>query len=142
MSEPGNNLVNPREVLFDYFRELLALNAYAMAEARSAEKLGRDLDLNDLRARRAIIRDRFCTKRRRKTDDIVAYGPLDAETYDPANNVVEHEILESGSRARITVKNRALGERWKYLLVLHGERWLIDSMQFRDGRKWVRVPLH
>lgn len=142
VSESGNTLVGPRDVLFAYFRELLALNAYAMAEARTAEQLGRDLDLDGLRAKRSSIRDRFCTKQRRKTDDVVAYGPLDAKTYDPANLVVEHETLESDTRALLTVKNRALGEQWRYLLVLRGGQWLIDSLQFRDREKWARVPLH
>jgi hypothetical protein len=135
-------VVNPRDVLFEYFRELLALNAYAMAEALTAEQLGRDLDLDDLRARRAAIRDRFCTKRRRVTDGVVAYGRVEAKAHDPANIVVEDEITESATRVQITVKNRALGERWKFLLVMRDGQWRIDSVQFRDGRKWARVPLH
>jgi hypothetical protein len=132
----------PREVLFEYFRELLALNAFAVAEAHAAEQLRREPDLDDLRARRAAIRNRFCTPRRRKTDGVVAYGPLEAQAYDPANLVVRGEDQQSATQAQITVHNRALGEHWKYLLVLRGGRWLIDSLQFRDGRKWVPVPLH
>jgi len=142
VSESENKLIGPGEVLFDYFRALLALNVSTMAEALTAKHLGRDLDLDAIRARRATIRDRFCTKRRRVTDGVVAYGPLVAKTYDPANIVVEDEILESATHAQITVKNRVLGEHWKYHLVLRGGQWLIDSMEFREGRKWARVQLH
>jgi hypothetical protein len=124
-------------VLLDYFRELFALNAFAMAQAHAAK-----LDLDDLRARRSSIRERCCTKRRRKTDNVVAYGPLDAKAYDPANIAIEGEARPSKTRALITVRNSALGERWRYLLVLRDGRWLIDSLQMRDRQKWAPVPLH
>lgn len=141
MSVPEATSGAPREVLFQYFRELLDLNALAMAEAQTAQELGRELDLEDLRARKAAIRDRFCTKRWRKTDGVVGYGLLEAKAYDPSNLNVERETPESDARVLVIVHNRALRERWQYLLVLRDGRWLIDSVQLRDGRKWRPVPL-
>jgi len=142
MNAPEVTPGNPRDVLFAYFRELLSLNAYAMAQADTAKRLGRELDLDDLRARRAEIRRRFCTPRRRKTDDVVSYGLLDIQAYDPSNIDVVDDAQSSAKQALITVRNRALGERWRYKLVRRGASWLLDCMEFRDGRKWVPVSLH
>lgn len=132
----------PRETLFHYFRELLALNEFAMAAAQSAATEGRDVDLDDLRARRAAIRARFCTQRPRKTDDVVAYGLLDQKAYDESNIKVEGQTQETKTRVRIDVYNSALREHWRYALITRDGRWLIDSLKFRDGRKWTSVPLH
>lgn len=134
--------LSPREVLFQYFQELLQLNEYAMAKTQAAKEQGEEPNLDDLRTRRAAIRQRYCTKRKRKTDNVVAYGALDTLAYSAAHLTVEKEDRESDTRYRITIHNRALGERWRYLLVLREGRWLIDSLQMREGRKWSPVPLH
>lgn len=142
MNEPEPTSWTPREVLSHYFRELLALNGFAMAEAELASQHGRELDLDDLRARRATIRERYCTSRPRKTDRVVSYGPLETRAYDPSNIVVEREVQQSKSCVEIAVYNSALREHWRYVLILRKGRWLIDALQFRDGRKWMTVPLH
>lgn len=142
MSEPQTSPCKPQEILFQYFSALLDLNDFAMSEAAAAKKLGRDLELTELRAKRAAIRARYCTHRPRKTDQVVAYGRLATMAYDRSNIVVERESRPSKSRALITVFNSALGEHWRYAFVLREGRWLIDSLQFRDGRKWRPVLLH
>lgn len=147
-SRPEPAALTPREVLLRYFGELLALNEFAMAEAEAAKTQGREMDLDDLRARRAAIREQYCTQRKRKTDSVVAYGKLDQMAYDPSNLKFERETQESESRVAIEIHNSALHERWKYVLVFQkgsgggGGGWRIDSLQFRDGRKWRPVPLH
>lgn len=132
----------PRETLFHYFRELLAFNEVAMAEAQSAAAASREMNLDDLRARRAAIREQYCVRRQRKTDDVVAYGLLDQKTYNASNIKVESETQETKTRVHIDVYNSALREHWRYTLVARDGGWLIDSLKFRDGRKWKAVPLH
>jgi hypothetical protein len=134
--------LSPQQTLLDYFAALLELNHYALAEAEAAKQAGREMDLEDLRAKRVAIRARFCTNRKRKTDNVVSYGILEARAYDPSNLVIEREAQDSPDRAEVTIHNTALHERLKYILVMQKGTWRIDSLQFRDGRKWIPVPLH
>lgn len=72
----------------------------------------------------------------------MSYGPLETRANDTANIVIERESQESTSRVAIDVHNTVLRERWKFLLDFQQGSWRIDSVQFRDGRKWATVPLH
>jgi NTF2 fold immunity protein len=123
----------PVEVLFAFFAAMRKWERHAF---REFEKSGEVADDALLEGRNKIIAE-YCTPKRRAYSESLSFG--DPPEYDPKIEHVMKVVEESSSRVLIfTKRTDEFAEKRRYLLLRKGGRWLLDSWQWQDGKKWAR----
>lgn len=123
----------PKEVLFAFFAAMCKWERHAF---RESEKSGEAADDALLEGRNRIIAE-YCTPKRRAYSEPLCFG--DPPEYDPKIEQVLKVVEESSSRVLIfTKRTDEFEEKRRYSLLRKGGRWLLDSWQWQDGKKWAR----